>query len=161
MDGKLVRLIDTPGIGNVRGPEQDRKNLANILSVLRNYKDLHGIVMLLKPNNARLNVMFKFCVKELLGQLHRSAGRNMVFGFTNTRASNYQPGDTYQPLKTLLNEYSDVIKGLIKETVYCFDSESFRYLAARRQGIDMGHLADYRRSWTHSSGEANRLVEHF
>lgn len=157
----LVRLIDTPGIGDTRGIEQDRKNMVDVLSVLRNYSQLHGILILLKPNNSRLTVMFRFCVKELLTHLHRSAARNMVFGFTNTRASNYQPGDTFAPLEALLSEYSDVIPGLFRETVYCFDSESFRYLAARQKGIDMGNLDDYRRSWDHSANEAQRLLNHF
>ena len=159
--GGLIRLIDTPGIGDTRGPDQDRQNVINILRVLRNYEKLHGILILLKPNNARLTIMFKFCVKEILTQLHRNAAENMVFGFTNTRGSNYQPGDTFQPLERLLGEYKDVIPGLFKETVYCFDSESFRYLAARHKGIDMGHIEDYRRSWDHSGNEARRMVAHF
>ncbi|RMZ76278.1 hypothetical protein DV737_g4889, partial [Chaetothyriales sp. CBS 132003] len=157
----LVRLIDTPGIGDTRGIEQDRKNMVDVLSVLRNYDKLHGILILLKPNESRLTVMFRFCVKELLVHLHRSCARNMVFGFTNTRGSNYQPGDTFRPLESLLSEYKDVIPGLFRETVYCFDSESFRYLAARQQGIDMGHIDDYRRSWDHSSEESHRLLAHF
>lgn len=157
----LIRLIDTPGIGDTRGLDQDRANMANILSVLRNYADLHGIIILLKPNNARLGVMFRFCVKELLTHLHRSAAENMVFGFTNTRGSNFTPGDTFKPLETLLSEYNDVIPGLYKHNVYCFDSESFRYLAARKKSIDMGNIDDYRRSWDHSAGEATRLVKHF
>ncbi|RMD44596.1 hypothetical protein DV735_g495, partial [Chaetothyriales sp. CBS 134920] len=157
----LVRLIDTPGIGDTRGVEQDRKNMVDVLSVLRNYDKLHGILILLKPNESRLTVMFRFCVKELLVHLHRSCAHNMVFGFTNTRGSNYQPGDTFRPLEALLSEYKDVIPGLFRETVYCFDSESFRYLAARQQGIDMGHIEDYRRSWDHSAQESHRLLAHF
>ncbi|RMZ79971.1 hypothetical protein DV738_g3080, partial [Chaetothyriales sp. CBS 135597] len=157
----LVRLIDTPGIGDTRGVEQDRKNMVDVLSVLRNYDKVHGILILLKPNESRLTVMFRFCIKELLVHLHRSCAHNMVFGFTNTRGSNYQPGDTFRPLEALLSEYKDVIPGLFRETVYCFDSESFRYLAARQQGIDMGHIEDYRRSWEHSAQESHRLLAHF
>ena len=54
-----------------------------------------------------------------------------------------------------------MIPGLFRETVYCFDSESFRYLAARQKGIDMGNLEDYSRSWDHSANEAQRLLNHF
>ena len=54
-----------------------------------------------------------------------------------------------------------MIPGLFRDTVYCFDSESFRYLAARQQGIDMGHIEDYRRSWDHSATESQRLLTHF
>ncbi|KAH9209981.1 hypothetical protein DL95DRAFT_413403 [Leptodontidium sp. 2 PMI_412] len=134
-----VRLIDTPGISDTRGAEQDQKNMVGILAALRNYDKLSGILILLKPNNARLNVMFKFCVQELLTHLHRSAANNMVFGFTNMRGSNYTPGDT-------LN---------------CFDSESFRYLAAYSQGVKIGDLDDYNKSWKRSMHESQRLLRHF
>ncbi|KAI9368394.1 hypothetical protein BJX61DRAFT_221358 [Aspergillus egyptiacus] len=157
----LIRLIDTPGIGDTRGIEQDKQNMANMLSILRNYPSLHGILILLKPNNARLGVMFRFCVKELLTHLHTSAAQNMVFGFTNTRGSNYTPGDTFKPLESLLSSYRHVIPQLSRSNVYCFDSESFRYLAARKQGIEMGHIDDYRRSWEYSAQEADRLLAHF
>lgn len=156
-----VRLIDTPGIGDTRGAEQDQKNMAGILAALRNYDKLSGILILLKPNNARLNVMFKFCVQELLTHLHRSAANNMVFGFTNTRGSNYTPGDTYQPLKKLLSGYQESGLVLCQERLYCFDSESFRYLAAYSQGVKIGDLDDYKKSWEHSMHESQRLLHHF
>lgn len=161
INGTLVRLIDTPGIGDVRGIEQDKQNLANVLSVLRNYSNLHGILILLKPNNARLNVMFRFTVKELLSSLHRSAAANIAFGFTNTRGSDYKPGDTFAPLHALLSDYNDVIPGLYNHNVYCFDSESFRFLAAQKQGVEIGTVEDYKRSWDQSTKEADRLIAYF
>lgn len=160
MHDSMIRLIDTPGIGDVRGADQDRQNMADILSVLRGYERLHCVLVLLKPNNSRLNVMFRFCVKELLTHLHRSAAHNMVFGFTNTRASNYTPGDTFKPLEELLNEYRDRNLGLFERNVYCFDSESFRYLAAKKSGHDLGNFDDYRRSWEQSGRESHRLMNH-
>ncbi|KAH7176743.1 hypothetical protein EDB81DRAFT_49645 [Dactylonectria macrodidyma] len=155
-----VRLIDTPGIGDTRGVGQDNSNMNDILTVLRTYNNLHGVLILLKPNAARLTVMFRFCIKQLLTHLHRNAANNIVFGFTNTRGSNYKPGDTFKPLNTLLSEYKDVNIGLFENNVYCFDSESFRYLAAKKKGIDIGHLEDNRRSWEYSVGECERLVKH-
>ncbi|KAH6855985.1 hypothetical protein B0I37DRAFT_402625 [Chaetomium sp. MPI-CAGE-AT-0009] len=156
-----VRLIDTPGIGDTRGLEQDNRNMADILKVLRSYDKLHGILVLLKPNAARLTVMFRFCIKQLLTQLHRNAANNIVFGFTNTRGSNYTPGDTFKPLEALLTEYKQVQMGLFEHNVYCFDSESFRYLAAHQKGVDMGLLEDNRRSWGRSVSESKRLLKHF
>ncbi|KAH6620210.1 hypothetical protein C7974DRAFT_228085 [Boeremia exigua] len=157
----ILRLIDTPGIGDTRGAEQDKKNMADILSVLRGYTHVHGILILLKPNNSRLTVMFRYFVKELLTHLHRSAANNMVFGFTNTRGSNYQPGDTFKPLQELLKEFDSTRIELCKDTVYCFDSESFRYLAAHKQGVTIGDRPDYERSWNRSTEEARRLLAHF
>jgi GTPase SAR1 family protein len=156
-----IRLIDTPGIGDTRGIDFDRKNMADILSTLSSYDELHGVLILLKSNNARLTVTFSFCVKELLKHLHRSAAKNMVFGFTNTRISNYTPGDTFGPLETLLKQHPNVGLSLSIHTTYCFDSESFRYLAAFKNGISMPNEEDFRRSWKHSRDEAWRLINHF
>ena len=160
MGSIMIRLIDTPGIGDVRGAEQDKRNMADILSVLRGYERLHCILMLLKPNNARLNVTFRFCVKELLTHLHRDAAHNMVFGFTNTRGSNYTPGDTFKPLEHLLSQHKDSNLGLSEKNVYCFDSEAFRYMAAKKKGVDLGRLEDYSRSWLQSENESHRLLDH-
>lgn len=156
-----VRLIDTPGNGDTRGLDQDNRNMADILCVLRTYDKLHGIVILLKPNAARLTVMFRFCIKQLLTHLHKNAAHNIVFGFTNTRGSNYKPGDTFKPLETLLSEYTAIRLGLYSRNVFCFDSESFRYLAARKQGVDIGSVDDNSRSREYSVAESKRLVTYF
>ncbi|KAI0384983.1 hypothetical protein F5Y04DRAFT_203063 [Hypomontagnella monticulosa] len=166
-----VRLIDTPGIGDTRGPEQDQKNMANILNVLSQFEKIHGIIILLKPNASRLTVVFRFCIQELLTHLHRDAARNMVFGFTNARASNYRPGDTFMPLQNLLEAYGNAERpegsgnprlrlGLYQHNTYYFDSESFRYLAAYTQGIDLGNRDEYSYSWNFSADESRRLLQY-
>ena len=157
----VIRLIDTPGIGDTRGVEKDKENMANILGMLGNFDKLHGILFLLKSNNSRLGLMFRFVVEELLTHLHRDAALNMVFGFTNTRISNYMPGDTFSPLERLLEKHSRVHIGLSPRTVYCFDSESFRFLAAEKCGLAMENIQDFRLSWEKSERETKRLIEHF
>lgn len=158
---RTIRLIDTPGIGDTRGLHYDKQNMADILSTLSSYDDLHGILILLKSNNSRLTVTFNFCMKELLTHLHRSATNNMAFGFTNTRISNYLPGDTFGPLQTIMTDHSDVGLSLTRHTTYCFDSESFRYLAAFKNGTILDNEEDFRRSWQHSRNEVLRLVDYF
>lgn len=93
--------------------------------------------------------------------VHRSAADNVVFGFTNTRISNYTPGDTFGPLKALLSQHSDVGLRLTTNTTYCFDSEAFRYLAALKSGVAPPNKLDFDRSWQHSREETLRLVQHF
>ncbi|KAJ8130220.1 hypothetical protein O1611_g3412 [Lasiodiplodia mahajangana] len=158
---RTIRLVDTPGIGDTRGIQYDKKNMADILATLSSYDELHGILILLKSNNSRLTVTFNFCMKELLTHLHRSAARNVAFGFTNTRISNYTPGDTFGPLSALLEDHSDIGLHLNTHTTYCFDSESFRYLAAFKQGVLMENGDDFRRSWQHSREETLKLVNYF
>jgi hypothetical protein len=157
-----VRLIGTTSIGNTRGIEQEKKNMADILATITKFEKLHGILILLKPNNARLTLMFQFSVMELLTHLHRDALRNVVFGFTNTRVTNYMLGDAFMPLQTLLNTNKPVHIPLTHENTYCFDSESFRFLAALKQtGRAMDNEDDFRRSWERSEKESQRLLQHF
>ena len=50
---------------------------------------------------------------------------------------------------------------LTKQTVYCFDSESFRYLAAMKTAnLDLGNRDDYARSWERSVKETQRMLNH-
>ncbi|GBG75931.1 hypothetical protein CBR_g21173 [Chara braunii] len=160
-----IRLIDTPGIGDTRGIETDKKNFDNILRFVSYHKQIHGICILLKPNNARLNIMFRFCINELLSHLHKSAKDSMVFMFTNSRSTNYRPGDTMLPLQEMLNKirhsppYVDI--PLSKDTIYCLDSEAFRFLAAVKQGVKFTdeEKSDFAKSWTKSSQESRRLMD--
>ncbi|KAG5772719.1 hypothetical protein H9Q72_001219 [Fusarium xylarioides] len=96
------RIIDTPGIGDTRDPEIDNKNIKDIMNTLKRYEELHGILILVKTNEARLTPTIHFCFEELLSHLHRSAVANVVFGFTHTLISNYAPGDALGPLQSFL-----------------------------------------------------------
>ncbi|RHZ61186.1 hypothetical protein Glove_349g81 [Diversispora epigaea] len=131
-----VSLIDTPGIGDTRGIDKDKENFENILRHISHYKHLNGICILLKPNNARLSIVFKYCVQELLTHIHKGAKDNIVFCLTNARSTFYRPGDTL-PTQQLnnLRERSGVEMKTDKNTMYCFDNESFRFLAALRENM--------------------------
>ena len=87
---KTIRLIDTPGIGDCRGADQDALNFSAILRYIANIPEIHGICILLKPNNSRMNIVFKYCINELLTHLHVSAAQNIAFCFTNARSTFYR-----------------------------------------------------------------------
>ena len=158
----LIRLVDTPGMGDVRGVEQDKENFKRIISHLSTLKEIHGICILLKPNNARLTVAFQFCIKELLTHLHVDAGKNIVFCFTNTRSTFYRPGDTLAPLKTLLGANTNVSIPINRSTIYCMDNEAVRFLAAAKQGIqfDDADRKNFCVSWEKSVQETDRLLNY-
>ncbi|CAG8469143.1 12020_t:CDS:1 [Ambispora leptoticha] len=164
-ENKILRLIDTPGIGDTRGLDQDKRNFDNILKCLSFHKHLNGICILLKPNDSRTTIVFRFCIQELLTHLHKSAKDNIVFCFTNARGTFYRPGDTLPPLKEHLKKLQDRSNVEIKikrDTMYCFDSESFKFLAALKGKIKFPKEEEesFAESWKRSVNETMRLLEY-
>ncbi|KAK7747084.1 hypothetical protein SLS62_009240 [Diatrype stigma] len=157
----IYRIIDTPGFGVDCGEDTDRKILDNILQTLHLINSINGIIILMKPDAARLTLTFRFCIKELLTYLHPDVAMNIMWGFTNTRQSNYAPGNSYKSLERLLDDHKSLGLSLTPENVFCFDSESFRYLAARKSGcIPAENPGDFRRSWQRSADETRRLIKY-
>ena len=157
-NGTEIHLIDTPGIGDTRGYDYDKANCAKIIDFIRDY-EIHGICMLMKPNNARLNTFFKFCVYGILVHLPANAVENIVFCFTNVRATLYRPVDTLPVLESLL-EQENIRVPLTPDRIYCFDNEAIRFLAARVNGIEFppDKVTSFRESWDRAAAEMSRLV---
>ena len=132
-------LIDTPGIGDSRGTAQDNENFENILAFLNRYNKINAVVVLLKPNSARLKIAFRFCVLELLTHLHKSLVINIIFAFTNSRGTFYRPGETLPTLKKLLEDRKIDI-ALSPETYFCFDNEAFRYYLISAKWLNCNFL---------------------
>ncbi|KAK3943702.1 hypothetical protein QBC46DRAFT_418945 [Diplogelasinospora grovesii] len=158
LKGKVFRLIDTPGIGDTRGIAQDHENVKDILKELESVDRISTILFLLKPNSARLTTTFNFCMTELLSHLHRDTSKNIVFGFTNSRASNFELGDTKVPLEALLRERQvDITLGI--GNTFFFDSESFRFLALyKMKGKEMSGRDSFEYSWNKSVEATRRLI---
>jgi len=160
-----LRLIDAPGIGDTRGLEQDAKNFEHILAFISQYKYLNGICILLKPNEERLNILFRFCIKELLTHLHISARENIMFVFTNSRSTFYAPGATAPQLRILLDDLrrsTHVDVPFSGENTFCLDNEVFRFMAIYKHGMAFPseQLQNYAESWNVSSTEYIRLFSH-
>ena len=156
---RLLNIIDTPGLGDTRGIEQDSINFESILSHLSNYNEIHGICIFLKPNDPRLRSLFRFVITELLTHLHKSAANNIVFCFTNARSTFYKPGDTLPMLKSLLQEYKDAVVNISQRNQFCFDNEAFRCLACLKNGIKFSQheINTYSISWDKAVTETGRL----
>ncbi|KAJ4267155.1 hypothetical protein NW762_003255 [Fusarium torreyae] len=153
----VYRLIDTSGIGDTRGPSQDKKNMKDVLETLGSYEELHGILILLNTNQSRLNASFRFCFEELMSHIHRSAVANIAFGFTHSRDSRYKPGDVFTPLNCLIAQHPELGLKLNSSNSYWFDAENFLYLAAHHQQ-DGWSGEDAKESWDKSKEAAVRRV---
>ena len=160
---RKLRFIDAPGIGDTRGVEQDEKNFQEILSFISQYDHLNALCILLKPNEDRLTVTFKFCVTELLRHLHIDSRRNLIFVYTNARATFYRPGSSGKLLRILFEKYREdcgLEVPLTNENTFIFDNEAFRYLAIRKQDIELDEeqTTSYCKSWAHSVKEMLRFL---
>lgn len=158
----IINLIDTPGIGDTRGEKKDLENMDNVVKHISTYEELHAIVFLLKPDQIRMNLVFKYCIEELLMNLSKDAQKNIAFLFTNSRSTFYECGATLPILKEKLKELKSTIS-TEPDNLFCLDSESFRYLAALAQGVlkegDAEREKDYERSWNRSVDTCKRLIK--
>ncbi|CAG9769511.1 unnamed protein product [Ceutorhynchus assimilis] len=161
----MIRLIDTPGMGDPRGIDQDNKNCDYVLNYLGRLEKVHAICLLLKPTNTRLDVFLNYCVTQILSRLEKSATENISFLFTNTRGQNYTPGETYTSLEVLVRKIKDVNNvhlPLSKNNVFCFDNEAFRFLASIKENVEFreGILEANIESWKYSYTEVYRLLSY-
>jgi hypothetical protein len=160
-----LRIIDAPGIGDTRGLDQDAHNFHDILTYISQYEHLNAICILLKPNEERLNILFKFCINELLRHIHKSASENIIFVFTSARSTFFKPGGTSKILRALLDQHKreqDIEVPFTRENTFLLDNESFRYLALRRNGIQLSaeQTVSYQNSWDHTIKEYAKLIGH-
>ena len=157
-----LRLIDTPGIGDPRGIEQDSKNFFEILTYVSHYEHLRGICIFLKPNEHRLTIMFRLCITEILRYLHEQARENILFIFTNARSTFFMPGPSHKMLQMLLKEHHERLHVEIpftKENTFLLDNESFRYLAVHKHGVKTNteQIEIFKNSWERTVKEYQRL----
>ena len=161
-DRFILRLIDSPGMGDTRGIAQDERNMEHILSYVDNLSHLNAICLLLKPNASRLNVFLRSCINQLFTYLTPNGYDNIIFCFTNSRATFFAPGDTGPLLRRMLQDEQHGGIPFGKANTFCFDSESFRYLAARKCGVkfDDFQKEECTNSWRTSVVESVRLLQY-
>ena len=142
---------------------QDEKNFEDILAYISQFEYLNGICILLKPNEERLTILFRFCIKELLRHLHIHARENLMFIFTNARTTNFEPGPSAPLLRGLLQTLKDQANAEVpfsRDNSFFFDNEAFRFLALWKNGVKVSseEKSDYSKSWNRTIVEFSRLV---
>lgn len=163
--GKQYRFIDTPGLDDTRGLEQDRINCDKILTFLKSLNELHCICVLLHANKNRLTNSFKYTLKEILLRLHQSAAKNIVFCLTYAVSCKFRPGSVMEPLTAFVNNElpeNNIHISLGREAVYCVDNDSFGFFCLRSDNVkfDDDEIEEYESTWKKSKKETQRLLDH-
>nr|XP_054761080.1 uncharacterized protein LOC129267390 [Lytechinus pictus] len=163
IDDMRLCLIDTPSISDVGGNEQLTTWMKKLMDYLLSYSEINAICIILKPNSTQLTEMFRLYVEEFLAHLHISAKDNIVFCFTHTRPTLYQPGDTLPAINKELKRKNVGIQAT-KDRYYCFDNEPFRFLACNQHDVTFGDgeasIYLLGASWDKSVEETRRLLNY-
>ncbi|XP_063922391.1 uncharacterized protein LOC135136866 isoform X2 [Zophobas morio] len=169
LDRKTInlRLIDTPGVGDPRGIEQDNINLDNVLAYLATLKELHGICFVLKANQTRFTQFAEYCLKQILTRLDKSASQNIIFITTYSKTSGYTAGETkshcLEPLvRSIRSRPPHVSIPLSDKNIFAVDNEGFKALLEIQDGTnyDRHAMKGFEQSWIKSTKEIQRLLKY-
>uniref|UniRef100_A0A1I7YJ70 G domain-containing protein n=1 Tax=Steinernema glaseri TaxID=37863 RepID=A0A1I7YJ70_9BILA len=163
-ENNFYRFIDVPGVGDVRGPKQDRLNFQMIMDELQNYRELHAICILTPVDSPRLNVMFRFCLHELLVHLHQDAVKNIVFCFTRAQATNFKGGNSQYLLREVLDKFKenrDINIEMSARNMFYFDNEAFRFLCAVKKNLGLSVCSgNVENSWKLSACSTRAVLDY-
>uniref|UniRef100_A0AC34GLM3 AIG1-type G domain-containing protein n=1 Tax=Panagrolaimus sp. ES5 TaxID=591445 RepID=A0AC34GLM3_9BILA len=162
-NNEYIHIIDTPGLADSRGVDQDNINLELIRQAIINVGQLHALCFVLKPNEAKLTVGLENTMRQLLSIFPKKALESVIFCFTNSRGTFYKPGDSIGPINRLikdLHEESGAKLNFGKQNVFCMDNEGFRFLCAKACKIDYTTAThnDYEDSWKQSRQATHDLI---
>uniref|UniRef100_A0AC35FNH3 AAA+ ATPase domain-containing protein n=1 Tax=Panagrolaimus sp. PS1159 TaxID=55785 RepID=A0AC35FNH3_9BILA len=160
---EYIHIIDTPGLADSRGVEQDNKNLELIRQAILNVGELHALCFVLKPNESKLTVGLETTMRLLLSIFPKKALDSVLFLFTNSRGTFYKPGDTTGPITKLITDLQNECGANLnfgRKNIFCTDNEGFRYLCAKACKIDYTTAThrDYEDSWKHSRNATIALI---
>lgn len=160
IDDLVIRLIDTPGIGDTEGLARDKTNIRNILATLESIDRLSGILFLLTPNQPRDTNAFSYYMSELIRHLHIDASKNILFGFTNSAPEDFRLGSTKAPLDAVLSRLK--LEGIRNDdTQFFFDSGAYNFIAKNKEHPTkrFSNRQKFEVMWQKSSEAVYRLVE--
>lgn len=157
---RLLRLIDTPSIGDTRGPFQDVKNMQHIFTYICQYKYLNSVCILAKSDHSRSDTKISYYIKEFLTRLHIHTYRNITWVLTNARDSFYVPGRTLYRIRKMFEEMPIINPKLTRKNCLLFENQTFLALAVNKDHSEIirPFLSSIRLSWNISTVAFSELI---
>jgi len=112
-----LTFMDTPGLGDSRGLDQDDKNITNILDTISKTPELNAIVVMVNGSDPRGNTRIKYIITRLMGILPNAVQNNIVVLLSNVAT---EPNLNMQKLMIDLG-----MPKLSNENVFYFDNPIF------------------------------------
>lgn len=79
-----LHLVDTPGFGDTRGKEQDKKNVKDIVETLNKEEFINCICLMINGRLARMNDHLKYVLKEISNVMPKEVFDQIIIVFSNT-----------------------------------------------------------------------------
>ena len=79
-----VGVIDTPGFGDIRGLEEDKKHAKRIIEVVKQEKYIDCICLVIDGRQSRMNASLRYILTFVTFILPREVLNNIILVFTNT-----------------------------------------------------------------------------
>lgn len=133
-DGRRLRIIDTPGIGDTKSSAEkdaDADNFEAILHFLQNFEYLNAIIIVVKGTETRNTTFFKYCISELFVHLHRSISENIIFLFTYSLTN---AGEGIAAIRAYLQDELPDVDLRLEENVFKIDNQTYRNLVGKKYG---------------------------
>lgn len=94
-----LTLIDTPGLGDTRGVDQDKENAKHIVNAVAAVGEFHGIMLVHKASDSRLDAGIGYMINGIKGLLTKECKDNIIIMFTHT--SNASKIDSFGSLQQM------------------------------------------------------------
>jgi GTPase SAR1 family protein len=108
-----IRFLDTPGLGDTRGMDQDEKNLDGIIETVAATEGLNAILLTMNGSNPRINSQVKYVMTKLQGMIPDVLQQNLFVLLTNV------------DLKPNLKIEQVLDFPLDKKRVFCYNNQIF------------------------------------
>lgn len=79
-----VGVIDTPGFGDTRGIEEDKKHTERIVNALKGEEHVNCVCLIINGRQSRMSATLRYVLTEITSILPREVLDNVIVVFTNT-----------------------------------------------------------------------------
>ena len=162
-NGDKFNIIDTPGLSDSRGLDQDKINLDLIREEMKKLDSIHGICIVLKSNQQKLGSEMETCLRDLFSLFPKSAVDNIFYLFTHCRGTFMHIGDAINPLMAFAEKFKashDIKLQFVGNRMFCSESEPFQYLIALQNNYHFREEDPYLKDmWSTTANNISRFLD--
>ena len=116
-----IRIIDTPGFGDSRGPKNDQKIFSDIKNLIESgeIKSLNTICLVLKTSETRASELCEMMINNIISLFGKNVISNIIFIFT------FSDNPNFIPVLESLKNHSPFYQILEKIPYYSFDALAY------------------------------------